>query len=62
MKAVVNTEAKIPKQLFESLCLFETWCVAKRKDTASEEEVKQWLADRIGVRLANQFKPEFLYP
>ena len=62
MKTLVNTEAKIPKKLFESLCLFETWCVAKRKDSVSEQEVKQWLEERFGLKMADQFKPEFLYP
>jgi hypothetical protein len=61
MTPIVNTEIAMPKVLFESLCLFETWCVAKQKSDTSEIEVRQWLAERFGDKVAKQFKQEFLY-
>jgi protoporphyrinogen oxidase len=61
MTPIVNTDVAMPKKLFESLCLFETWCVAKQKTNTSEQEVKQWLTERFGDKVASQFKAEFLY-
>lgn len=61
MKPLVNTEVKMPKVIFESLCIFETWCVAKQKNFTSEDEVRQWLNAKFGDKVAKQFKPEFLY-
>lgn len=61
MTPIVNTDIAMPETLFESLCLFETWCVAKQKSDTSEIEVRQWLTERFGDKVARQFKPEFLY-
>lgn len=62
MKTIVNTEIKMPKKVFDALCLFETFCVFTNKKEASVEEVKAWLESKSGKQIADGFKPEFLYP
>lgn len=61
MKPIVNTEVDIPRKLFDALCLYETWCAAMQKHNTSEEEVKQWIANKFGLALAEKFHSKFLF-
>ena len=62
MRTIVNTDAKMPKKVFDALCLFETFCVFTNKKEATAEEVKAWLSAKAGKQVADSFRPEFLYP
>ncbi len=61
MKAIINTDVDIPSELFEVLCLFETYCSVTGKLETTEEEVKEWVKSRSDINIANQFKTEFMY-
>jgi len=61
MSPIVNTDVKMPKQMLQALTLHETFCVASRIQTVTAEQVKQFLTDRFGEKLANQFDPKFLF-
>jgi hypothetical protein len=61
MKAVINTDVDIPSELFEVLCLFETYCSVTGKLETTEEEVKEWVKARSDSDVADQFKPEYMY-
>ena len=61
MKTTVNTEAKIPKKLFDALCLFETFCVVFGITETNENDVKAFITKHFSEDLAKKFKKEFLY-
>lgn len=61
MKTVINTDVDIPSELFEVLCLFETYCSVTGKLETTEEEVKKWVKARSDSDVADQFKPEYMY-
>ena len=56
----VNTYAKIPKRMLDALCIFEAFKVLAQDAPVTEDEVKSFLAERYGQKLADQFKPEYL--
>jgi hypothetical protein len=60
MKTLVDVSQKMPKDLFDALCLYETWCVGKRQPEATEQDVKDWISSRFGEKVANKFLPKYL--
>jgi hypothetical protein len=61
MKPIVNTDVKMPKKMFDALCLFETTCVANLKTETNEKEVKKFLEGLYSKDFADKFKSEYLY-
>lgn len=62
MNIFVNTEIKIPKKMFDALCLFETHCVANNKKETSRQEVLEFLESLYSKNFADKFKDEYLIP
>lgn len=61
MSPLVNTDVKMPKAMFEALGIYETICVVSKVNSVTTEQVKQFLEQRYGKKLADQFKPEYLF-
>jgi len=58
---IVNTDVKIPAKMLEALTLHEMRCVVTGVESVTQESVKAFLLERYGAKLANNFKPEFLF-
>ena len=61
MSPIVNTDQKMSKSMLEALTLHETFCVASRIDVVTTEQVKDFLLKRFNKKLADQFRPEYLF-
>jgi hypothetical protein len=61
MSPIVNTDVKMPKVMLDALTLHETFCVASGISFVTTEQVQQFLTKRFNEKLANQFKPEYLF-
>lgn len=61
MKAKINHNIKMPKKMYSALLLFDFVSTLKEKEEATEEEVKAFIRDEFGDKLASQFKPEYLH-
>jgi hypothetical protein len=61
MIPVVNTEAAMPKRMFQALSRLETICAVTQRDSMSEGEVRAWLEEKFDKTLAESFRPEFLF-
>lgn len=61
MTPTVNVDVSMPKQMLDALTLHETFCVASGIDTVTHESVHEFLVNKFGDQVANQFKPEYLY-
>jgi len=61
MIPTVNVDVPMSKAMLDALTLHETYCVAKGIDAVSHESVCDFLTQRFGESVANQFKPEYLY-
>ena len=60
MKAKINHNIKMPKKMFTALMLFDWSCSYDGKEETTEEEVKEYIRDGWGDKLASMFKPEYL--
>jgi protoporphyrinogen oxidase len=61
MSPIVNTEVKMSKQMMQALTLHETFCIASKIHTVTEQQVKEFLTKRFSEKLANQFSTSFLF-
>jgi len=61
MNPYVNTDIKMSKKMLEALSLHETFCIMSNIDTVTESSVKEWLAKNFNQKIAEAFKPEYLY-
>jgi len=61
LSPIVNTNVKIPAKMLEALTLHEMRCVVTGVESVTQESVKAFLTDRFGEKMANNFKPEFLF-
>ena len=61
MTPTVNTEVPMSKAMLDALTLHETFCVASGIETVTHESVCDFLSQRFGEQVANQFKPNYLY-
>ena len=61
LSPIVNTDVKIPAKMLEALTLHEMRCVVTGVESVTQESVKAFLTDRFGAKMANNFKPEFLF-
>ena len=61
MTPTVNVDVPMSKAMLDALTLHETYCVAKGIDAVTHESVCEFLSNRFGEQVANQFKPEYLY-
>lgn len=61
MTPTVNVDVPMSKAMLDALTLHETYCVAMGIDIVSYEAVCDFLSQRFGEPIANQFKPEYLY-
>ena len=61
LSPIVNTDVKIPTKMLEALTLHEMRCVVTGVESVTQESVKAFLTDRFGEKMANNFKPEFLF-
>lgn len=61
MKPIVNTDIKMSKKMLNALTLFETYCVASKKNETTEQEVKSFLEFLFSKKFSDQFKPEYLF-
>lgn len=60
MKAKINHNIKMPKNMFTALMLFDWSCSYDGKKETTEEEVKAYIRDKFNDKLASMFKPEYL--
>lgn len=60
MSPLVNTEAKMPKKMFDALCVHEAMCCVQNIFEVDEASVSKWLAEKHGSDFAAKFKPEYL--
>jgi hypothetical protein len=51
----------MPKVMLDALTLHETFCVASGISFVTTEQVRKFLTKRFNEKLANQFKPEYLF-
>ena len=58
---VVNTEEKMPKKMFDALCLFETYCVVSGIDSVTYQQVIDYLTSHYGSKLSQHFMPQYLF-
>ena len=61
LSPIVNTDVKIPAKMLDALVLHEVRCAVTGIESVTQESVKAFLSDRFGAKLANNFKPEFLF-
>ena len=61
MTPTVNVDVPMSKAMLTALTLHETFCVASGIDTVTHESVCNFLSQRFGEPIANQFKAEYLY-
>lgn len=61
MFPMVNTEVKMPKKMFDALTVYEGVCAVTHVKSTDTEKVKAYLREKHGEKLAEQFKPEYLY-
>ena len=61
MTPTVNVDVPMPKHMLNALTLHETFCIASGIETVTPEAVCQFLSQRFGDQVANQFKPDYLY-
>jgi hypothetical protein len=62
LSPLINTDVRIPEDMFEALLINEVNWICKRIDAVSEEDVKGFLAEEYGQKMANRFKPKYLFP
>lgn len=60
LSTVVNVDTDMPSQMLDALSIFETTCVAKRIDVTTESDVKEFLKQKFGQDLSDNFRPEYL--
>ena len=61
MTPTVNVDVPMNKAMLEALTLHETFCIASGIETVTHESVCEFLSQRFGDQVANQFKPDYLY-
>lgn len=61
MTPTVNVDVPMTKAMLDALTLHETYCVASGIETVTHESVCEFLSQRFGDQVANQFKPHYLY-
>lgn len=61
MTPTVNVDVPMSKAMLEALTLHETFCIALGVETVTQESVCEFLSERFGDQVANQFKPDYLY-
>jgi hypothetical protein len=61
MTPTVNTDVPMTKAMLDALTLHETFCVASGIETVTHESVCEFLFQRFGEPMANQFKADYLY-
>lgn len=61
LSPIVNTDVKMPRKMFEALTLHETCCLVTNVHSVTEDSVKEFLCNRYGEKLADNFDPKFLF-
>lgn len=61
MTPTVNTDVPMTKAMLDALTLHETYCVASGIEKVTHESVCEFLSQRFGEQMANQFHPNYLY-
>lgn len=57
----VNVDVKMPKKVLRALSMHETFCVVSRIEAVDEASVREFLRQRFNDKIADSFKPEYLY-
>lgn len=61
MSPIVNTEIKMPKDIFDALVVHETYCMVSGVESTTPEAVKEWLFKRYGQPIAEKFNKSYLF-
>lgn len=61
MTPYVNVDVKMSKDMLRALTMHEFFCIGSKIESVTEESVKSFLKERFNEKLANGFKPEFLF-
>jgi hypothetical protein len=61
MSPIVNTEVKMPKDIFDALVTHETYCMVSGIESTTPEAVKEWLFNRYGTPIAEKFNNSYLF-
>ena len=62
LSPLINTDVRIPEDMFDALLINEVNWICKRIDAVYEEDVKGFLSEEYGQKMANRFKPKYLLP
>jgi hypothetical protein len=57
----VNVDVKMPKDVLEALTLHEFYCIGSKIKEVTPESVREFLTLRYSEKMANKFKPEYLF-
>jgi hypothetical protein len=57
----VNVDVKMSKDILEALTLHEFYCIGSKIKEVTPESVREFLLSRYNEKLANKFKPEYLF-
>jgi hypothetical protein len=57
----VNVDVKMPKDILKALTMHEFYCIGSKIKEVTPESVRKFLLARYNEKLANKFKPEFLF-
>lgn len=61
LSPMVNVDVKMPRKMMDALNSFEAISICTGVKSVTEDQVRQFLADRHGEKFAAQFKPEYLF-
>lgn len=57
----VNVDVKMSKDILEALTLHEFYCIGSKIKEVTPESVREFLTLRYNEKMANKFKPEYLF-
>ena len=58
---IVNTDVAMPQEMLEGLTAHETFCIMSKINAVTVDNIKSFLSNHYDDKLANQFKPEYLF-
>ena len=61
MTVIVSTRAKMSKRMNEALSIFEAVGIVTGKKFTTEDEVRAYLREKHGDKMAEMFRPEFMF-
>jgi hypothetical protein len=57
----VNVDVKMSKDILEALTMHEFYCIGSKIKEVTPESVREFLLARYSKKIADKFKPEYLF-